>query len=434
MTYNEDIVFDENSGISREEQEEILCTINGITEKNKLSLSAGIASSGKKITAKKSGAFFPLAVNILALAVLCAGGYLLIYFNSITDTLERTGDAVYNLTEKALIEEIRKDTAQKIAVKDTEISSISSRLKEVDAQLAQLQSSAQELTEEQLVAQERLIDLQMSYRDELSLLQEERSQILEDSRSREARLRSQLEEKTKELAAVQQITSDELDRLTNEQQIIAAIDAQIAGGLASVSELVRDGQYDRAAQLVESLRNFCNNNSMSSVRSYQTRKEIYNQTIDSMDTVIDEMRKFRIANAEGIELYEKTIKLEETLAEMQKTIDTFNSGRTTQTNRLRELENSVTTQTNRVRELENSVTTQTNRVKELETSVASLRSSAASLEASVTEKDRTISSLENDKSQLNRTIAELQAVNTTREQEITRLRNQLETIRQLMQE
>ncbi|MCL1954541.1 MAG: hypothetical protein FWF68_03235 [Spirochaetes bacterium] len=406
MTYNEDIVFDANSGISREEQEEILSAINGIAEKNRLSLSADIASSDKKIAAKKSGSFFPLAVNIAALAVLCAGLVLLIYFNGKMDAIERTGKAVYNLTEKALIEEIRRDTAQKIAVKDTEISTIASRLEEVDAQLAQLQSSAHELTEEQLTAQERLIALQTSYREELSVLQEERSQILEDSRVKEARLRSQLEERTRELTMVRQSTSDELERLTNEQQIIAAIDAQLAGGLASVSDLVNEGQYDKAAQVVESLYNFCNNNSMSSIRSYQLRKEIYNRTIDSMDTVIDEMRKFRSANADGIALFEKNAKLEETLSEMQKTVDAFSSGSTTQTRRL----------------------------KELEDSVSALRSSVASYESSAAEKDRTISSLETEKSQLNRTVADLQAVNTTREQEITRLRSQLDTIRQLSQE
>jgi len=406
MANNEDIVFDANSGISAEEQEEILCAINGIAEKNRLSLSTDTASQKGRIKAKKSGAFFPLTVNIAALAVLCAGAFLLISFNGKTDTLARTGNVVYNLTERALIEEIRKDTEQKIAVKDTEIYSIASRLEEVDAQLAQLQSSAQELTEEQLATQERLIALQVSYREELSVLQEERSRILEDSRSKEARLRSQLEERTRELAMVRQTTSDELDRLTNEQQIIAAIDAQLAGGLASVSDLVRDGQYDRAAQVVESLRNFCNNNSMSFIRSYQARKEIYNRTIDSMDMIIYEMRKFRSANAEGLELFERNAKLEEALAEMQKTIDAFSSGSSTQTRRLRELEDSIVT----------------------------LRASVSSLEASASEKDRTISSLETEKSQLTRNVADLQAVNATREQEITRLRSQLDTIRQLMQE
>jgi len=113
VTYNEDIVFDANSGISQEEQEEILSAINGIAEKNRLSLSADTGFFGKKITAKKSGAFFPLAVNITALVILCAGVILLINFYGKTDTLERMGNAVYNLTERALIEEIRKDTAQK---------------------------------------------------------------------------------------------------------------------------------------------------------------------------------------------------------------------------------------------------------------------------------------------------------------------------------
>ncbi|MDR0324059.1 MAG: hypothetical protein LBI12_06410, partial [Treponema sp.] len=61
MANNEDIVFDEKSGISVEEQKEMLAKINGITEKNRHSLSMDTQGlqSGKKsnIKAKKTGAF-----------------------------------------------------------------------------------------------------------------------------------------------------------------------------------------------------------------------------------------------------------------------------------------------------------------------------------------------------------------------------------------
>jgi hypothetical protein len=82
MTETKDIVFDEKSGISIEEQKEILSRINGITDKNRISLSHNIVDvkPGKNpvVNAKKSGSLFPLIVNLSALAILAVGGFLLV--------------------------------------------------------------------------------------------------------------------------------------------------------------------------------------------------------------------------------------------------------------------------------------------------------------------------------------------------------------------
>ena len=98
MADNDDITFDANSGISIEEQQKIMTQINGIAEKNRRSLSQNTLGlkPGKNpvITAKKKGTFFPLAVNITAIVVLCAGVLLLVFFNRKTDTQIRTGSGV----------------------------------------------------------------------------------------------------------------------------------------------------------------------------------------------------------------------------------------------------------------------------------------------------------------------------------------------------
>jgi len=420
MADNNEIVFDAASGIPVEEQKEILDKINGIAEKNRVMLSQGAGSQkGKKrgktpvINAKKSGAFFPLAVNITAVVILCGCVMFLVLFNVRVDAGIRTGNAVYNLTEKALVEEIRKDTAEKIAEKEMEISLISFRLKEVGERLLQLQSGSQDLTGEQLAAREQLLALQNSYGENLSVLQDERSRILGDARSKETALRAQFGQGTGELTAPRQGVSTEtdsamieLEHLSSEQEKIAAIDAHLAGGLASVSALVQTGQYEQAAGTIESLRLFCNNNSLAAARSYQPKKEIYNQTIDSMEIIVDEMRKFQAVNSEGWALFEKNTQLEETVAEMQKTIDTFSAGSSGQARRLTELEGSV----------------------------SSLRASVSSLEARVTERDRTISSLNTEKATLTQTVTDLQTLNDTQAQDIVGLNNQLATIRQTMQQ
>ena len=412
MTDNDEIKIDAKSGISVEEQNEILTQINGIAEKNRQSLSRS-ESQGEKtaLNAKKSGALFPLAVNIAALVVLCAGASILILFNAGKDARVRTGSAVYNLTEKALIEEIREETTRKIAAKDAEISSIISRLEEVDNQLLQFQPG--DLTAEQIAVRESLIAMQNPYREELSHLREERAQILEESRAREAGIRALLEERTSPqriTSGEQDPASSELARLAGEQQILAAIDFQFAGGLASVSGFARDGQYDRAASTIEDLRKLCDNNSVLSSNAYAAKKNFYNQSLDSVETILAHLRE--TSSEESLELHTKNIHLENAVAEMQKTIDAFSSGASGQARRLAELDENIKT----------------------------LESENSSLSQTIAVRDNSIRTLESEKNTLTQTIStrestirDLEALNSAQAQTIANLNNQLSIIRQALE-
>jgi len=411
---NEDIVFNEESGISIEEQQEILSKINGIAEKNRklLSQSRTQIDKDKKgnmiVNAKKSGSGFPLAVNIAAVVILLSGVFLMFFIYGKKESQVRIGKAVYDLTERALIEEIRKDTLEKIAAKEMEMASITSRLDEIDGELLKLYSSNQALTKEQIAAQEKLLAMQNSYREELSVLQDERSQILEAARSREARLRAQLDERAREFAAAQQKASGELDlaygeleRLTNEQEKIAAIDAQISGGLASAKDYIKNEQYDQASRVVENLRHFCNNNSLASLRQFQSRRDFYNQSIDILEAMIIDAKKNSGSSLgeEQFDLKAENVKLQNNINDMQKTIDALNSGGSGLNSRIRDLQANIT-------ELKNTAS----------------------------EKEAKISSLETEKANSAAEITRLRSSNTAQEQEITRLRRQFEIAQKALQD
>jgi chromosome segregation ATPase len=413
MTDNDEIIIDAKSGIPVEEQNEILTQINGITEKNRRSLSRGEKNA---LIAKKSGALFPLAVNIAALVVLCAGVSVLVLFNAVKDAQVRTGSAIYNLTEKALIEEIRKETSQRIAAKDTEISLIVSRLEDVDRQLSQFQTG--DLTADQLAVRERLLAMQNPYREELSHLQEERAQILEESRSREAGIRVSLEDRTGESSGRPDPANAELARLADEQQILTAIDFQFAGGLASVSSLAQDGQYEQAANTIENLRDLSNNNPILSSRSFAARRNFYNQSLDSMETIIAHLRM--TSGEDSLELYAKNIQLENAVAEMQKTIDAFSSGASGQTRRLAELGENVRTLESENASLSQTITSRDGAIRELGENVRTLETERNSLTQTVASRDST--------------IGELRTLNATQAQDIANLRNQLNIIREALQE
>ena len=454
MMKSDEIILDSKSGISIEEQKEILAKINGIAEKNRRSLAQGIGvKSGEKpvIKAKKSTAVFPLIVNIVAVAILAGGGFFLVSFNGRMDAQIKTGTAVYNHMERTLIDEIRKDTAAKIAAKESEISLISSRLEEVDVQLMRLFSTNQELTAEQLAAQEGLLALQNTYRADLSNLREERSQILEDSRSREARLRSQLDERTKEFAAAQESSSRELDsamseleRLTGEQERIAAIDAQLAGSLPAVSAFIQNGNYNQAAQAVTNMRYLFNDSAFASARAYQSKREFYNNAINFMELLINEGQKNSISFAiTSQNLQSQNTRLEDTISQMQGDIESFSADNESMTRRIAELEQTVSS-------LRTTNTSQQAAIAEHTQTITGLRSTNASQQTIIAERERTIRTLEADKTELNQTITGLRSANSTQQtanaeltqtvarlrstnesqaQEITNLRSQIDELR-----
>ena len=410
----EEIVFDEKSGISVEEQKEILTKINGIAEKNRKQLSQTgsqiVESKGKIIiNAQKKDAVFPLAVNIAAVVLLLCGGLLLVFLNGKKDAQVKTGDAVYNLTERALIEEIRKDTAEKIAAKESEIASIISHLNEVDSELLKLSSNNQSLNADQIKAQGRLLTMQKYYRDQLALLQDERSQILEESRLREARLRAQLDERTREFATAQQKVSSELEsavgeleKLKTEQEKIAAIDAQISGGLASAKDNIQKKQYDQATSVVENLRRFCNNSALASSRIFQSRKDFYNQAIDFVEAMINDAQKnsgsSSSSGGDQSELKTENAQLQEKIKEMQKTIDAQSSGDSGLKSRIDELNANI-----------------------------------SSLQKDFKAKDDEIASLKADKAKSATDITNLQNANAQKEQDIARLKNQVGIAQQALQ-
>ena len=419
---NDELLIDEKSGISIEEQKEILTRINGIAEKNRQSLSGntGGRQAGKKhaINAKKSGAVFPMAANAAAAVILITGVILLLFFNSRTDAQIRTGSGVYGVTERALIEEIRRDTAQKIAEKEREISTIAIRLGIVDEELLQLYSSNVELTEEQRAAQERLLSLQISYRDDISVLQEERAGILEDSRSREARLRFQLDERTTaQTAAFGELDSaiSELERLANEQARIQAADSQLAGGIASINTLIQNGLYDQAFRSIAALRLFTNSSSLASMRAFQSKRILYNQTLDFMESVITDVRSPGEAGitAGQPESAALNAQMESRIAEMQRTIDSFSAGSSGQERRLAELQETITS---------------------LQTQVSALRTENNTLAHNALENTERITLLEGIRTNLSSENSELRSTNAALGQQNTNLENQLTAIRVLLQE
>jgi len=197
-----EIVIDADSGISVDEQREIIVHINGIAEKRRRSLSAAVGagqSLRRRFKATKHGGLFPLLVNFCAITALVLG---LVALNSLQDEAHvqaREGTRIFNTGERAIIEEIRRETSGLLSTMDMEISLLQGLLNEVETQLQELVDIGI-LTPEQVSVQESLTARRDGYRMALGLAHEERSRILDDARTQEIIVKTQFDVRVREEA------------------------------------------------------------------------------------------------------------------------------------------------------------------------------------------------------------------------------------------
>jgi DNA repair exonuclease SbcCD ATPase subunit len=102
------IIFDTRSGISLEEQEEILADVNALTRGKRLIPEALLSNATKK------GFLFPVLVNAGAIALLAFGLLLLSRVQEHNDQIIRGSSAGLNSTEQLLIQEIREETNRQL--------------------------------------------------------------------------------------------------------------------------------------------------------------------------------------------------------------------------------------------------------------------------------------------------------------------------------
>jgi chromosome segregation ATPase len=432
------IVFDTGSGISEAEQREILAGIEQAVRQDR----RGLGDEALPIQAKKRGLLFPVLVNIVSLLLLGIGvAVILLIFRGSGETQNRRGAMLYNSAERALIQEIRRETAREVESKEQEINQIQGKLTGVDAELQDLYSSNQELTAEQKAIEADLQRLQEEYRTNLTSLQDDRSRILEASRSREVSMRAQFDARASELSAqatqsreALSSAQSELERLSTDQEKGATIEAQLSGLYSRAAANINAGQLKEAAATLNSMRDFINTPAFQGIRSIQPRRAFYLSSIGTLEGLITLAEKLNdaVAAAGGTgpsANYEKTIaELETQNAALQEQVaasgaDSSSFGR--QLDDLRTRINSLQAQTD---EQERIIAGQTRDLADQTRNLAAQQSSNTALENRNSE-------LTGEVAGLNRTIAEqstemetLRAQNVEQTTEIQSLRTRLNNI------
>jgi hypothetical protein len=337
----EEIVFDPDSGISREDQRDILQEIDGIATQNRMKVTPDLF----KVHAIKRGVLFPLVV--IAAAVFASGlGVLTFYLLFQQGETQLTSEQGASITaEGKLIEQVRKDSAARLEAKNQQISEIQGRLAEIDKQRQDLQSNmdarvgqkeqelratlAQELEAEKAKLQKqgmsdqaiakRLQDLEaqknadtarqlQSFRQQaeadrakaeqtlrnmenqfnanLAQANTERQQVLADSRKREADLRSQLEQKTQVLESEKAKAQQALNTLATRQEQEDLVSGQLIGLYAVARADIAQKNYPKALQSLKAVGNYVNSQDVAALPVIAKRHDFDLFVVDSLTALV----------------------------------------------------------------------------------------------------------------------------------------------------
>ena len=328
----------EDAQLSEEDRQEIFEEIEKVVEANRIPVTDSLFS----IKPQKKGSLFPVLLNLVTLALIAGGVFFAFrFFQSKQDTLSLETQQ-YLSTEGKLIEEIRKESRQKLEQKEEEINRIQSELEDLDRQSRELantmeenirareeelrreleaeleaererlraQGISTEEIEEQVTALEterraqfdqQLAEFRQESRAELEQKEQElvearalAQQILEEANSeraeleqdlarRESELRAQFESEREALESRSSEAEARLRELSEIRERESLINDQIIGSYADIIEKIQLNNFDQAESGLEELRNFIQTPSLQSLPSISKRRGVELFIIDTLE-------------------------------------------------------------------------------------------------------------------------------------------------------
>ncbi len=346
----DEFVLDEQSGISKEDQREILEEIKRVSEESRIS----VTPETMAIKAAKRGFAFPLLVNIFFIVLLAGGGFTLYYFFQRGETvLMEEGSAIAS-AEGMLIEELKRESEAALQTKNRQINQIQSQLEDIDKQRLELQTNMDEkiatreaelrstldaeldaererlrqqgISEEDIASrlnaletekaavfqqeldsfkrqaeedrlrdEENLKALQDEYQQNLTQAEADRKRIREEAAAREAELRSQLDARTEELEQATLEAKAELNQLAAqaEKQTLAA--GQLTGFYSRVKEDIQGGDFDGALESLDAIKEYLDDPSVATLPNMLQRRDIELFVVGSISSLVKgEMQKTEV--------------------------------------------------------------------------------------------------------------------------------------------
>jgi hypothetical protein len=339
------IQFEEGSGISKEDQKEILSQINKAATESKISVSPEVFN----IKAIKSGILFPLLVDIFAIIILAAGifGFFLLFQQQEIQDIQSTeagGEALL------LLEELQKQAERDLLEKDQQLQDIQQNLEMIDKEREELLQNIDEkvrekeeelriqleeelrikkeeleslgLSEEDIELQLRELELEKSesfnqeldkfkkekeeeieqYEESIKKLEQdiasidqEKQKILEEAQKEEDRLRKELEQEKTEVEEELLKAEEELTRLAelNEKEELA--NSQLIGFYQTVDNQIQSEDFTGALNTLDNISNYLKEESVIKLPNLGKRRNVEFFIINSLENLVElEMEKEEI--------------------------------------------------------------------------------------------------------------------------------------------
>jgi hypothetical protein len=337
----DEFAFDADSGISLEDQKDILQEIEKVATKNKIAVSPEEFA----VRAAKRGVLFPVLVNLVALIALVGGLAGLYFFFQRGETQLAQSQTGVITAEGKLIETFKKESDAKLLEKNQQINQIQDRLQEIDKQRQDLQANMdakvrqredelkasmtaeldaektrlqkQGLSEKDIASRlsameaqknadsqrqlaafraqaeadrqksdETLRNAQAEFNANLTKANAERQQVVDDSKKREADLQEQLEQKTKEAATAQASSQQALAALQSQKQQEDLVAGQLVGLYSVVKADISAKDFSKAITSLQAIRDYVNSASVATLPSVQQRRDVDLFVVDSLTNYV----------------------------------------------------------------------------------------------------------------------------------------------------
>jgi chromosome segregation ATPase len=337
----EEFAFDPESGISREDQKEILREIEKVAKESRIA----VTPEAFAVKAAKKGVLFPVIVNAAAVFALVVGFFVFqLFFQKSETEAAREGAAGITAAGK-LIEELKKESEAQLQEKNAEINQIQGQLAQIDREKQSLQAtmdekvreretelraavaaeleaereklrrqglSDQDITrrvaelearktgefaaqldafrrqadEDRRKAEANLRALETEFTANLAKASEERQKVLADSKRREDDLRAQLEQKTQDLASEKAKAEAALRALSSQREKEDLATGQLVGMYTVVKTDIAAKNFPKALQSLQAIRDYVNRDEVISLPGLARRREVDLFVVDALSSQV----------------------------------------------------------------------------------------------------------------------------------------------------
>jgi len=368
-----DIQFDSESGISKEDQKDVIQEIENVVTKNRIVTTP----EDFIVKANKRGVLFPVLVVVSAVVALGIGGSAF-YFLFQRGESQIVRGAVGTITaEGQLIQAVRREANGKILEKNQEINTIQGRLADIDKQRQDLQSNMdtkvsqkeQELRAQmtaaldaererlqkeglskqtvalrmqqleaqrasqlqhameafkkdaeaaRLQAEQNLKTMQAEFSANLNKANTERQQAIQDAQKREQELKGQFAQKAQSLEATSAQATQALNTLVAQREKEDLVTGQLVGLYTGVRDQIAQAQYSQALAGLQALREFVNRPDVLVLPALAKRHDVDLFVIDSLTNLVQtEIDKAKSDTATLVEAANEITELKQNVTQAQ---------------------------------------------------------------------------------------------------------------------